>query len=194
MLWQTLPHMNTRAITAVIIRLFAFYLIFLFLLTLPQWAGIIAKAPLFAPDGTMEEAELMYSAARFQMFFMFLAYVPLPVLMFIKADKLSRFLVKDDAKEIALPAAPASHLLACAYRCLGIYAIITWAPGLIQTILQNFIYAMQLYDATFQGRLFAIWPELISPVAGTFIGAWLAFASKGKWPYRDLDAAPPRDA
>ena len=183
--------MNTRAITAVIIRLFAFYLIFQFLMILPQLAAIIAKAPPFAPDGIMDETGPMHAALSL-IVFMLLAYASLPVLILVKADKLSRFLVKNDAKEIALPVAPASHLLACAYRCLGIYAIIIWAPGLIGTILQNFIYALHPDNATFQELLFGIWPELISPVAGMFIGVWLAFAPKGKWPYRD--ATPPRDA
>ena len=174
--------MNTRAIIAVIFRLFAFYLFFQFLLALPQSANIIARISISDLGNAMNETRLIYSAVSFQIILMFLAYVPLAILIFIKADTLSHFFVKDDAKEITFPAVSDSHLLVCVYRGIGIYAIIHWAPGLTQIILQSFIYALHPEYGTFHEILFADWPNLISFTVGTLIGVRLAFAPKGKWP------------
>lgn len=164
--------MKTREVVAVILRLIALYLIFQFLVSLPASLSAMVR---FAGEsssvmeGGMRKYLLVMLVVQFLV--MLATYVPLAVALLLNAEKLSRMFVKEDNDEVEISGEVSDNVQACAFRCVGIYAVIVWAPCLIQALIQNAVYGDECVP--FMWRFFDDWIELISPAIGVLVGVWL---------------------
>ena len=168
--------MKTRELVAVALRLLALYLFFLFLFDLPQ----SLQAMLSVSPSVMDDSWMALPVSAFHLSVMVFAYIPFSALLFVKADKVSRLFVKDSGKEAEVSGKVSDDMQILVFRCFGVYALILWAPTLVQALFQAVIYETWLFGhALLPQRAYENWSNLVSPAVGVSIGAWLVFSKRG---------------
>ncbi|MDR2850271.1 MAG: hypothetical protein LBW77_07015 [Verrucomicrobiota bacterium] len=168
--------MKARELVAVILRLFAFYLFLQFLLLCPQVLAGMASMRSMSSVETVVPAQTAYLAGGL------LAYLPFAALLFVKADRLSRPFVRDTGEAVTVSGKISGDVQTCAFRCLGLYALIIWMPvfvrvlciavsnGTLQTDQAPFSFLMQ---QIYKNGLY-----LIAPAIGVLIGSGLVFKAQ----------------
>lgn len=103
--------------------------------------------------------------------------------LFRRAGRLSRHFVDSPEDQVFLSGDVSKDLLKLAFQCLGVYAIITWVPQLLQHLCRCAIYSSWEVDKDNQlpllERFYNSWSILIAPTIGTVLGLLLIFRAKG---------------
>lgn len=172
--------MKARNLVTILLKLMAFYVFMQFLLMLPSsLQGVMAvrhAAAIYSTGGS----ESVLSSVFWFLFMTSIIYLVFSVGLFLQAQRLScLFAGNDDEATIPSGVWP-EHLQAWAFRCFGIYALVTWGPKLVETLFRTIIYgSWQLDQVPFLQRVYENWSVLISPLAGVVFGLLLIFRANG---------------
>jgi len=100
------------------------------------------------------------------------AYLAFALILFFKARKIGQFFVNQPEEEVSLAGPVSSDVLALAFRCLGVYALISWVPPLVQNLAKSIVTASQYPNQV--PLLYAFsWITLVTSVIGSLIGLLL---------------------
>jgi hypothetical protein len=108
------------------------------------------------------------------------AYVGFASVLFLGAARLSRRIVPDPDDDTTLSGQVSLPFHTAAFQCMGIYALSTWFPHLMQSLVRCVIYGTWTDPETpFVRRFYDNWSGLVSPVMGVIVGLLLVFRAKG---------------
>jgi hypothetical protein len=163
------------------LKLLAIYAFFQFLAVLPAALGMLQMASSFsdsvvADNSVTKQYTLMASGYLGGA----IVYLVLSVSVFLGANRLARFFVAEQEDSGVMASALPEGILSVAFQCFGVYALITWAPNLIQTIARCTIYGTWSDpQVPFMRRFYDSWSTVVSPSVGVAIGLLLIFKAKG---------------
>lgn len=173
--------MKTQEVASIAMKILAVYVFLQFLTMLPTGLGMFQMSHSLRENGGTE-AEPMRQFAMMAALFLFVAiiYLILALAAFLGAHRFARFFVSDPEDHVTLGGPVSDHLLTAAFQCLGVYALVSWTPTLVQTIIRCVIYGTWTVPQTpFLRRFYDNWADLISPSVGVVIGLLLIFRSRG---------------
>lgn len=101
-----------------------------------------------------------------------LAYAIVAAVLFFKARSLGRRFTVDPEEEVSLAGPVSRDVLALAFRCLGLYALVTWVPQLTQ-LLTNTILAIARAPDPVPWMYHFTWISLVTPLTGSLVGLLL---------------------
>jgi len=173
--------MNSRAFAAITLKVLGVYVFLQFLGMLPTALSLFTMdyrmgtgaggATTFA-DGLLLASVYLGVTS--------LVYLAFACILFFGAGRLSRLFVETPETDISLSGPVSAEVLTLAFRCLGVYAVVTWFPPLVQMICKCCV------DGTwtapqipFLRRFYSNWSFLISPTVGSLVGILLIFKAKG---------------
>jgi hypothetical protein len=173
--------MKTRDLAAVGLKILAVYIFFQFLMMLPTGLGMFQMSHSLRDSGGTDSTSMRQYALMAGWFLVVaIAYLALSVGAFLGASRLARFFVSDPDDSVTLAGPASDGFLTAAFQCLGVYAIITWAPDLIQTVVRCTIYGTWTDpQIPFLRRFYDNGSGLISPSVGVVIGLLLIFRARG---------------
>ena len=173
--------MKTRDVAAVGLKILAVYVFFQFLMMLPSGLRMFQMSNTFRDiEGTETAGTREYAVMAGWFVVVGIAYLTVSVSAFLGADRLARFFVSDSQDSVTLAGPVSDHFRTAAFQCLGVYALITWTPSLVQTIVRCTIYGTWSDpQSPFLLRLYDGWSALISPLVGALVGLLLIFRARG---------------
>ena len=175
--------MNTRAIATAIMKLLGIYIFLQYLTVLPMAISAI-KAYMDVLMGINTEPAMsrmsVFAPMGFYILLMSALYLGSSALLMFRARNLARFFTADVPEEPSLAGAGTDSAITLGFQCLGLYAIVTWAPQFIQTLWRTLMYnSWQDTQTPFSYRFYENWSTLIGPVIGTLLGLLLLFKARG---------------
>jgi hypothetical protein len=174
--------MNVRATATVILKVLGIYIFLQFLTVLPMALTLIrvnTNMLLGQPDYEMSRMSI-FTPMGLYIAFMSVFYLGSAWVFIFRAKSLSRFFAEDLPEECNLASAGSDPVLTLAFQCLGLYAIVTWAPQFVQTLVRTLNYGAWSDPQTpFSMRFYQNGSVLISPIVGTVIGLLLLFKGRG---------------
>jgi hypothetical protein len=173
--------MKIRDVAVIALKILGVYVFLQFLTMLPTGLGVFQMSnALGESDGS--EAGHMRQFVLMAEWFLLVAvvYLTLAIGTFVGARRLARFFVPDAEDRVTMAGPVSEQLLAVAFQCLGVYALVTWTPSLVQTIVRCTIYGTWVDPQTpFLRRFYDNGSGLVSPSVGVVIGLLLIFRAKG---------------
>lgn len=173
--------MKTREVIAICLKLMAVYVVFQFLMMLPAAIGMFQAGSRMPSSARADDF-----GARFFLWFavyyavLSVAYLGFACALFFGASRLSRLFVADPDEQVTLSGQVSNPLLTAAFQCMGVYALATWVPNLVHSLVRCVIYGTWSEPQTpFLRRFYDNWSGLISPATGVMIGLLLLFRAKG---------------
>jgi len=172
--------MKTRDFAEMVIKILAVYVLFVFLTSLPaNLASLQMWMELGKRDAT-EGSAINSLFPPLALGIMPVAYLVFAAVLFFGARKLSCVFVRNPEDQVSFAGPVSNDVLTLAFRCLGVYAVVTWAPPFLEMLTRTIIYShWQTEDAAFVRRFYDNWSVLISSTTGTLLGILLIFNAKG---------------
>ncbi|MCC6145141.1 MAG: hypothetical protein IT368_15145 [Candidatus Hydrogenedentes bacterium] len=163
------------------LKILGVYVFLQFLMMLPTGLGVFQMSNAMGDSEGTEAGHVRQFALMAEWFLIVAAvYLTLAVGTFVGAHRLARFFVADPEDRVTLGGPVSDQLLAVAFQCLGVYALVTWTPGLVQTIVRCTIYGTWVDPQTpFLRRFYDNGSGLVSPSVGVVMGLLLIFRGKG---------------
>jgi hypothetical protein len=172
--------MKTREFAEIVLKILAVYVLFVFLTALPANLASAQMWMEFGKRDDMAGSAIASPFAALAVGIIPLAYLAFAAVLFFGARKLAGLFVRNSEDQVSFAGPVSNDLLAFAFRCLGVYALVTWAPPFLEVLTRTIIYnRLQAEDATFLRRFYDIWSLLISSSTGTLLGILLLFTPKG---------------
>ncbi|MCC5851170.1 MAG: hypothetical protein JJU29_24020 [Verrucomicrobia bacterium] len=105
-------------------------------------------------------------------------YLLMAVIFMVGASKIANWLVQSDEQELVqITGESVSRFV---LQLAGIYALITWTPNFVQTLVQTIIFgSWQNPQVPILQRFYDNWSLLLSPAVGTLLGIFLLFRVNG---------------
>ena len=173
--------MKTREVIAICLKLMAVYVVFQFLMMLPAAIGMFQAGSRMPPSAGTDDfggRVFLWFAAYYAV--LSLAYLGFACVLFLGADRLSRLFVTGPDDEMTISGQVSDSLLTAAFRCMGLWALATWFPNLVHSLVRCVIYGTWTEPQTpFLRRFYDNWSGLLSPATGVFIGLLLVFQADG---------------
>jgi len=173
--------MKTQDIAAVALKILGVYVFLQFVAMLPTGFGLLQVSKSFREVGATDSGGIRQYAILAGCFLVTAAvYLALALFAFLRANRLAKLFVPSPEDQVSLSGPVSDPLLTMSFQCLGVYALVTWAPSLVQTIIRCTIYGT-LFDPhiPFLRRFYDNWSNLISPSVGVMAGLLLIFRAKG---------------
>ena len=173
--------MKTREFAEIVIKILAVYVLFAFLTSIPAiisvWEVCARMERSDGMAGLGSSLTVLAVAAGMTPF----AYLVFAGVLFFGARKLSCLFIRNSEDQVSFAGPVSNDVLTFAFRCLGVYAVVTWGPDFIQALTRVIIYSrVQAEDAVFLRRFNdSSWSTLISPTLGTLLGFLLIFKAQG---------------
>ncbi len=173
--------MKTRDAAAIGLKILAVYVFFQFLMMLPTGLGMFQMSNSFCESGGTETSWIRQYAVMAGWFLVVaIANLALSACAFLGANRLARFFVSDPKDTVSLAGPVSDGFLTAAFQCLGVYALATWTPNLVQTVIRCTIYGTWTDPQTpFLRRFYDGWSGLVSPCVGVVIGLLLILRARG---------------
>jgi hypothetical protein len=173
--------MRIREVVAIGLKLMAVYVVFQFVMMLPAAIGMYqAGSRMPTSGGAADFGGRLFLWLAVYCAVLSVAYLGFACILFLAAGKLSLWFVTDPDDQVTLSGQVSTPLLTAAFQCMGVYALVTWAPSLIQTLIRTIVYGTWYADQVpFLKRFYDNWSVLISPTMGCIIGLLLIFRAKG---------------
>lgn len=171
--------MKTRALVTILLKLMAFYVFMQFLLMLPSSFQCLLASRKASVSGVESPIAALSSYFSF-LSALSLLYLVFSLGLFFAAQRMSRLIVGDCDEDVILSGTRPDEAQTWVFRCLGVYALTTWCPNLVQTLCRTIIYGTwQLDEVPFVERFYDNWSILIGPAVGVVLGLLLIFKAKG---------------
>jgi|GEM_PF-3410132 len=174
--------MKSRNFSEIGFKLLGVYSAFQFISTLPTAFTVAQSKQYFENSaGEVEEVYLGYFArwvlsTNLSCLFYLLAAIILP----LGASAFAKWLVKDesaDAGELNISSEGVTRFL---LQLSGVYALITWLPNFVQTLIRTLIYgSWQNPQVPTLERFYENWSVITAPALGTVLGLYLLFRVNG---------------
>jgi len=166
--------MKSRNVAEIALKMLSVYLVLSFLEFLPSGFMLIqADSQIRRTQGENPSlAHSLMSPGVFAVEIMSVAFLTFALILFVKARNIGRFFVADPEEAVSLNGPISSDVLAMAFRCLGVYALVTWVPVLAQSLAKAIVTASQYPDPVPWLYTFS-WITIIPPVIGSLIGLLL---------------------
>jgi len=171
--------MKARRLVTVLLKLMGLYVFMQFLLMLPSTIGGLMTMRSMSAS-TSDGIGPALATLFVRLLCVSLVWLAFSVGLFVAAPRLSRFFVEDQDEEVSLSGDVSDGIQAWSFRCFGLYALITWCPGLVQTLCRTIVYGTwESAPVSLRLRFYEHWSLLISPAAGVILGLLLLFKAKG---------------
>lgn len=173
--------MNPREFATIALKILAVYLFLEFLALLPTGLGILQIYDSFdGADSLGIDAQSGYGWMLAWTLIGLCLYLAVAVGLFTGASRIARWFVDRPDGPVPVPDTVPDVWLAAAFPCLGIYALITWLPDLVQLLVRCTLYGTwQSPQIPFLQRFYDNGSMLISPSIGVLLGLVLLFRAKG---------------
>lgn len=172
--------MKASQLISIVIKLLALYVFFQFVVTFPTSLSTLLSVNHFANNNPNEMVSTVLYLPLYCAFIISLAYIPLSLILYFNAEKISKRFVNHADEVIAVSGNVSNSFEELAVRCSGIYALVIWGPELVQAFFRTTIYGTWQDDQIpFLQRFYQNWSILISPTIGVALGLLLIFKAKG---------------
>ena len=179
--------MKTSSIAAVALKVLSVYLVLQFLAFLP---ALVTIAKLKSSEDSVEDGSFNLSLIVYAI--TAVAYLAVAMVLFCKAPKIGLHFAGRPDEDLLLSNPLSDEVLALAFRCLGVYALITWAPSLLESLSKAVITVVRSPEPVSWIYTF-FWMNLVTPFTGCVIGLLLVFRTETILRIGSLSRARPDD-
>ena len=172
--------MKTREFAEIVIKILAVYVLFVFLTSIPVTMSMLEMCARMGRGDVMAGPGSNLTFLTVAVGMMPFAYLVFAGVLFWGARKLSCLFVQNSEGQISFSGPVSNDVLTFAFRCLGVYAVVTWGPDFIQKLTRIIIYSrLQTENTVFLRRFYDSESTLISSTLGTLLGLFLIFKATG---------------
>jgi hypothetical protein len=172
--------MKASQLISIVIKLLAVYVFLQFITTFPTALSTLLSVNHFVNNNSNDMGVGSLYSPIYCAFIIALAYLPLSLILYFNAERMSKRFVNTSDEVIAISGNVSNNVEAFAVRCFGLYALVIWGPALVQDLFRTIIYGTWQDDQMpFLQRFYQNWSILISPTIGVVLGLLLIFKAKG---------------
>lgn len=167
--------MKTESVATIALKVLAVYVVLSLLAFLPSALALVQmwnQARALPQQHSASSPSLLPSVIASAI--TVLAYGMLAIVLFFKTHRISRYVTAGAEEEFTLSGPRSREVLTLAFRCLGIYALVTWLPQLAQSITKAMITIAQSPEPVPWLYRF-LWVSLVTPLVGSLVGVLLLF-------------------
>lgn len=156
-----------KAISYQSLKVLSVYLLIQFLVFLPSILTIaeLDQQRRSVMDSSFSPAVAVYSITA-------VAYLVVAMVLFFKARKIGLLFAEHPDEELCLTGVVSDDVLALFFRCLGVYALVTWVPSLVQSFSKAVITIVRSPEPVPWVYTF-FWMQIVTPLTGCVLGLLL---------------------
>ncbi len=168
--------MKTHTLATILLKALGVYLFLQFLAFIPAWLSLIQMALQFQAEQQEDTKSILTFWGIGITLLTSIIYLCLSWFLLFRTKSLFRFFVQELPEEGDLSLAESESFQNLAFQCLGLYAIVSWAPPFGQRLVYALIHTLwPKYQTPFPMRFSQNWLPLIAPLLGLAIGLALLF-------------------
>jgi len=172
--------MKNYAIATILLKALGVYLLLRFLSFIPVWFSLIQMGLQFLPGHNEGSGSISTFLGTGIVLLTSILYLCLSWFLLFRTKSLARFFVRDLPEESTLSVITSESFQTFAFQCLGVYAIVNWAPPFVQSLVLALIHTLwPEYSIPLPTIFSQSWIPLIAPLLGMTIGLLLLFKGQG---------------